>query len=124
VHASLSSQGALFEVVMHPITVSQLSSVQSFPSSGHTVCIPPPQAPPAQASSSVHALPSLQGSVLLVAAHTPDAHCSSVQTFPSSPQSPAVEQESPGAAWTRGASKRTTASAAQQSALETRSIIR
>ena len=84
VHVFPSLQGVVLSTCVQPVANSQLSSVQTFPSS-QLGAGPPTQAPAEQVSPVVHASPSLQGAVLLtwvqpVAGSQP----SSVHTFPSS----------------------------------------
>jgi len=64
VQASESSQDAVLLVLIHPLATSQLSVVQTLPSS-QMGAAPPTQTPPAQVSFVVQALESLQASVLL-----------------------------------------------------------
>jgi hypothetical protein len=100
VHALPSLHGSVLLGFWHPNAVSHVSVVHAFPSlqvsSG-----PGTHAPPPHASFTVHALPSLHGSVLLVFWHpSPVSHASVVHAFPSSqlctvpPHTPPV-QESP-----------------------------
>jgi hypothetical protein len=70
---------------MQPAIGSQISRVQGFPSSGHTVVLPPTQTPPEQWSLEVQMLPSSHGSELFVWVQPVDGlHPSVVQTLPSS----------------------------------------
>src|SRR5207237_352259 len=62
VQSSLSSHGELFAVFMQPVAGSHESVVHTLLSS-QLRAGPPTQAPPAQVSAVVQALPSLQGSV-------------------------------------------------------------
>jgi hypothetical protein len=65
VQALPSLQAAVLLVWVQPVVGSQASSVQPL-ASLQSGAGPPTQLPPAQASSVVQALPSLQGAVLLV----------------------------------------------------------
>ena len=82
---ALQSMSGQFVVCLHPLVGLQVSVVQAMPSlqlSGG----PPTQLPPLQVSFVVHALPSLQGALLLVCWQVPDGaeQVSSVQGLPSS----------------------------------------
>jgi hypothetical protein len=68
VHALLSSHGAVLLEYTHPDSWSQLSSVHTFLSSQFSGG-PLTHDPPEQVSFAVHALPSVQGAVLLLWAH-------------------------------------------------------
>jgi hypothetical protein len=86
VHAFPSLHAALLFVKVHPVALSQASSVQTFPSS-QTVGLPGWQVPPEQASDAVHASPSLHGapSVTGVVWHpTAGSHESTEHGLPSS----------------------------------------
>jgi hypothetical protein len=86
VQALLSLQGAVLLANTQPDPGLQLSSVQLLPSL-HESAGPPAQAPPAQVSDVVQALPSLHGAVLLVFTQLPvPLQTSSVQTLPSEVQ--------------------------------------
>ena len=79
-----SSQGAVLFTWMQPLTGSQPSSVQGFPSS-QVGAAPPTQAPSWQVSLAVQGLPSSQGAVLLLCRQPPaPSQVSSVQGLPSS----------------------------------------
>ena len=84
VQASPSLHGAVLCAWTQPAAGSQLSSVQTLPSS-QPRGDPATQTPPLQESTVVHGLPSLQEAVLLAWAQ-PEAgsQLSSVHTFPSS----------------------------------------
>jgi hypothetical protein len=83
VQALPSSQGALLLLYTQPCKVSQLSSVQTSPSS-QTGGAPPVQLPPLQVSPVVHASPSLHGAALFVNTHPCwESQLSSVHVFPS-----------------------------------------
>src|SRR5205807_2291393 len=83
VHMLPSLQGAALLVCTQPVAWLQPSSVQGFPSS-QLGGAPPTQFPPLQASLVVHALPSLQGAVLLVWTQpVAGSQPSSVQRLPS-----------------------------------------
>src|SRR5881397_297490 len=69
VQSSLSSHGELFAVFMQPVAGSHESVVHTLLSS-QLRAGPPTQAPPAQVSAVVQALPSLQDRVFGVPAHT------------------------------------------------------
>src|SRR5213078_4013955 len=95
VHMLPSLQGAALLVCTQPVAWLQPSSVQGFPSSQLGVA-PPTQFPPLQASLVVHALPSLQGAVLLVWTQPVDGlQVSSVQRLPSSQLGPAPPTHRP-----------------------------
>jgi hypothetical protein len=84
VQALPSSHDAVLFVWTQPVAGSQVSSVQTFPSSQFGAA-PPAQLPPEQVSFVVHALPSSQGAALSVWTHpVAGSHVSSVQTLPSS----------------------------------------
>ena len=68
VHALPSLQGAVLLTNTQPVVVLQLSFVHPLLSL-QTSAGPPTQAPPLHASLVVHALPSLQGAVLLTKTH-------------------------------------------------------
>jgi len=86
VHALPSLQGAALFAWTQPVAGSQLSSVQTLPSS-QLGAGPPTQAPAEQVSPVVHASPSLQCAVLLTWVQpVAESQLSSVHTFPSSPQ--------------------------------------
>jgi hypothetical protein len=83
VQALPSSQAAVLLLCRQPTMKSQESSVHTLPSS-QLGGAPPTQIPPEQVSLVVHALPSLQGAVLLTCVQ-PEAglQASSVHTLPS-----------------------------------------
>src|SRR6266852_5356807 len=84
VQALPSLQGLVLLVCTQPVAGSQLSSVQTLPSS-QLGAGPPTQVPPLHASLVVQAFPSLQGLVLLVCTQpVAGLQLSSVQTLPSS----------------------------------------
>ncbi len=86
VHASPSVQARALGVWAHrPVKVSQLSLEQGFASS-QLAAVPATQLPPAHASLTVQALPSLHAPLLAVARHAPvlALQLSVVQTLPSS----------------------------------------
>jgi phage-related protein len=84
VQAFPSEQELVLFVWTHPVDVSQVSVVQTLPSSQFGAA-PPTQVPFAQVSPVVQALASLQATVLLVWTHPVNAsQVSVVQTFPSS----------------------------------------
>ncbi|PKN59548.1 MAG: hypothetical protein CVU56_00545, partial [Deltaproteobacteria bacterium HGW-Deltaproteobacteria-14] len=84
VQALPSSQGAVLAALTQPRAGSQLSSVQTLPSS-QSGGAPPTQTPAAQMSSSVQGSPSSQGAVLTaVAQPLAGSQLSSVQGLPSS----------------------------------------
>jgi len=84
VQASPSSQPAVLLACWQPAVGSQLSSVQAFRSSQSSPW-PAVHAPSAQASSTVHALPSSHGAVLFRCSQpTPGVHLSVVQRLESS----------------------------------------
>ena len=68
VHTLPSLHVAVLATCRHPDPPSQLSSVQGLPSL-HEIAAPDRQAPPAHWSPTVHTLPSLHGTVLLVDLH-------------------------------------------------------
>ena len=82
VHASPSLHGLVLFEYTQPVIGSHESVVQMLPSS-QLGAGPPTHAPPEHVSPVVHALPSLQGTVLLVNTHTSSGHVSVVQTLPS-----------------------------------------
>src|SRR5207244_10793607 len=83
VHGLPSLRGAALLMCTQPVGWLQPSSVQGFPSS-QLGGAPPTQFPPLQASLVVHALPSLQGAVLLVWTQpVAGSQPSSVQPLPS-----------------------------------------
>jgi hypothetical protein len=83
VHRLPSLQALVLFACAHPLAGTQLSVVQTLPSS-QLGAAPPTHAPPAHVSLVVHALPSLQGSVLFVNTHPPvGLQVSVVQTLPS-----------------------------------------
>src|SRR5438067_11968462 len=75
VQALLSSHGELFAVFTQPVAGSHESVVHTLLSS-QLRAGPPTQAPPAQVSAVVQALPSLHDRVFGVPAHTPAAQVS------------------------------------------------
>src|SRR5881398_257321 len=75
VQSSLSSHGELFAVFMQPVAGSHESVVHTLLSS-QLRAGPPTQAPPAQVSAVVQALPSLQDRVFGVPTHAPAAQVS------------------------------------------------
>ncbi len=80
----LSSQTAVLLVLVHPVLLLQLSSVQGFPSS-QMMAKPPTQLPAAQTSPLVHTEPSSQGAPLFVNTQPlMESQLSVVQTWPSS----------------------------------------
>jgi len=85
VHKLLSLQGLVFFTLLQPADLSQLSSVQGFPSS-QLALAPGTHAPPPQTSPTVQTLPSSQGAVLLVEVQAPltGSQFSVVQGFLSS----------------------------------------
>src|SRR6266849_184134 len=84
VQAFPSLQGPVLLVCTQPVAGTQLSSVQTLPSS-QLGAGPPTQVPPLQVSLVVQAFPSLQGLVLLVCTQpVAGLQLSSVQTLPSS----------------------------------------
>jgi hypothetical protein len=84
VQALPSLQGAVLFVYTQPEVGLQVSSVQALWSSQPIVV--PPQAPPEHTSLEVHALPSLQGTLLFTWVQPPPEHTSLVQPLPSSVQ--------------------------------------
>ncbi len=103
VHALLSLHGALLALNWQPSVLSQTSSVHGLLSK-QTSTAPDWQLPPAQASPLVHALLSLQATVLLAFWQPRTAlHVSVVQALPSSqllvagglPQVPALQVAAP-----------------------------
>jgi hypothetical protein len=97
VQASPSSQAAVLFVFTTPVAGSQLSSVQTFPSSAFSAA-PPTQTPAAQESAVVQASPSSQEAALLVlTAPVAGSQLSSVQTFPSSTTRGAPPTQTPAA---------------------------
>ena len=84
VHALPSLHGLVLFTFRHPMSGSQLSSVQTLPSP-QLGGGPPTHTPPEQASPDVQALPSLHGSLLFVNTQPiAGLHVSVVQRFPSS----------------------------------------
>ena len=84
VHALPSLQEALLLPKTQPLVVLQLSVVQGLLSL-QVMAVPAPQLPPLQVSLLVHALPSLQGALLLLCWQpTSGSHRSFVQPLPSS----------------------------------------
>jgi len=84
VHALPSSQGAVLGVATHPVAASQVSVVQTSPSS-QLGGGPPTHTPPTQMSFVVQALPSSQAEELgLLVQPTAGSQVSVVQTLPSS----------------------------------------
>jgi hypothetical protein len=84
VQASPSSHGSALSVCTQPVAGSQLSSVQTFPSS-QSGGAPPTQVPSEHVSPVVQASPSSHGSVVSVCTQSPVAgsQLSSVQSLPS-----------------------------------------
>jgi hypothetical protein len=82
-------------VLTHPIAVSQLSSVQGFPSS--QLMAVPPQTPVRHESASVHALPSLHTvpSASSAVVHSSATQPSMVQGFASLQFGPVVPPQTP-----------------------------
>jgi hypothetical protein len=98
VHALPSLHGAMLFVWVQPVAGSQASVVQTLPSlqSGPG---PPTQAPPAQASPVVQALPSSQGALLFAWVQpVAGSHPSSVQSL-ASPQSMGVPAQTSFRQW-------------------------
>jgi hypothetical protein len=95
VQASPSSHGAVLFVFTHPVPGSQVSSVQTSPSS-QSGAGPPTQAPPEQVSSVVQASASSHGTLLgMFWQPTPESHRSMVQILASSQSGGAPPAQTP-----------------------------